>query len=129
MINNVIIADDSSTARMIIKRCLEIAGCLNVKFFEANDGEQALEIAKQNQIALLLTDLNMPNMDGISLLKRVKSSPTLTDIPVIVISSASHPAKDSELTRLGALAVLSKPISPASLSMVLQNMTQENDWG
>ncbi len=129
MINNIIIADDSSTARMIIKRCLEIAGCFEVNFYEARDGKEALEIVRNNQIDLLLTDLNMPNMDGETLLKHVKSSPRLTDIPVIVISSASHPAKDTELLNFGALAVLSKPISPASLSIAIQNLTKENEWG
>lgn len=133
MIEKIIIADDSSTARMIIKRCLEIAGFFDVEVREANDGQEALSLAKENQADLLITDLNMPNMDGRTLLKRVKASPRLTAIQVLVISSASNEAAEKELVELGALAVISKPITPSSVSQALQNINEEdneaNQWG
>ena len=114
----IVIADDSATARMVTKRCLEIAGYHEATFLEAATGAEALEIAKNNQVDLLVTDLNMPEMDGLSLLKRIKASPKLADLPVLVISSLGNPAKEIELKQRGAFAVLSKPISPASLASV-----------
>ncbi len=135
MIENVIIADDSSTARMIIKRCFEIAGCGESQFHEAVNGAEALKIAKGKQIDLLVTDLNMPTMDGWTLLKRVKASPKLTELPVIVISSASNAAVKEELLRLGALAVVDKPVAPMKVAEIIQglNDSQEQDeldgWG
>ena len=126
---SIIIADDSSTARMIIKRCLVIAGCLDADFLEAGNGAEALEIARNNQVDMLVTDLNMPNMDGKSLLRHVKASPRLNDIPVLVITSACNPVKETELLKLGAFAVISKPISPASVAQALQSLTKQNEWG
>lgn len=131
MIQRVIIADDSSTARMIIKRCLEIGGLSDAEFLEANDGAEALEMAKSGQIDLIVTDLNMPNMDGRTLLKHIKSSPRLTVMPVLVISSASNKAIESELVQKGALAVVNKPVTPAAVAAALENLNQDEDngWG
>ena len=135
MIENVIIADDSSTARMIIKRCLEIGGCTASHFYEAANGEEALEIAREKPIDLLVTDLNMPTMDGRTLLKYVKASPKLTTLPVLVISSASNEAVKEELLKLGAHAVVNKPVSPAIIAEIIKGFDsdQEQDeldgWG
>ncbi|MFB3041439.1 MAG: response regulator [Candidatus Poribacteria bacterium] len=132
MIKKIIIVDDSATARMIIKRCLEIAGFLDVQVIEANDGQEALGLAEENQPDLLITDLNMPNMDGRTLLKRFKASPRLNPMPVLIISSASNEAVEKELVELGALAVVNKPITPTSVSEALQNINEENNedqWG
>ncbi len=133
MIEKIIIADDSATARMIIKRCLEIAGFFEVQVREANDGQEALSLAKENPADLLITDLNMPNMDGRTLLKHVKASPRLNAIPVLVISSASNDAMEKELVDLGALGVVNKPITPTSVSEALHNINDEdnevNQWG
>jgi len=108
----IIIADDSATARMFIKRCLEIIGLSDAEFIEAEHGKAALAAAKEHTPDLLLTDLNMPVMDGETLLKWVKASPKLCELPVIVITSAGNPAKEAQLLELGALKVLNKPISP-----------------
>lgn len=124
MIQTVIIADDSVTARMIIRRCLEIAGLSDARFLDARDGTEALELAKENQIDLLVTDLNMPKMNGRSLLKHVKSSPRLSELPVLVITSASNPAKEDELLNMGAFAILGKPISPADVAEALEKLNR-----
>lgn len=129
MIQNVVIADDSSTARMIIRRCLEIAGCMDANFIEVADGEQALKVVRESEVDLLVTDLNMPNMDGRTLLKHVKASPRLTDLPIVVISSASNEAVRDELMSQGALAVVDKPISPASVAEAMQTLADERQWG
>ncbi len=133
MIKKIIIADDSVTARMIIKRCLEIAGFFDVQVIEANDGQEALSLAKEKRADLLITDLNMPNMDGRTLLKHVKASSRLNPMPVLVISSAINETVEKELVELGALAVVNKPITPTSVSEALQKIyeedNEENLWG
>jgi len=131
MFQTIIIADDSATARMFVKRCLAIAGYDFAAILEANDGREALELAKTSKADLLITDLNMPVMDGQSLLKRIKSSPKLSDLDVLVISSLCNPAKEAELKQLGAFAVLSKPITPTKLMEVLPQPTksEETTWG
>jgi len=125
MFQTIIVADDSVTARMIIKRCLEIAGLCDAKFLDARDGTEALELAKNNKVDLLVTDLNMPKMDGRSLLKHIKASPRLFDLPVLVVSSLTNQAKIDELKGLGAAAVLGKPISPVEISEALKSITNE----
>jgi two-component system chemotaxis response regulator CheY len=108
----IIIADDSATARMFIKRCLEIIGLGDAEMIEADHGKGALNAAKEQVPDLLLTDLNMPVMDGETLLKWVKASPKLCEVPVIVITSAGNPAKETQLLKLGARRVINKPVSP-----------------
>jgi len=111
----ILIVDDSSTARMFIRRCLEIAGCQGADFREAGNGKEALDLLREMPADFILADLNMPVLDGRNMLKRIKSSPRTCDIPVVVISSASNPAADVELVAEGAYAVLSKPITPPAL--------------
>ncbi|MCD4687977.1 MAG: response regulator [Desulfuromonadaceae bacterium] len=120
--NRIVIADDSATARMFIRRCLEIIGLGEATLIEAENGREALSLLKEEDTDLLLTDLNMPVMDGATLLKWVKSSPRLHDIPVLVITSAGNPAKEQELTALGAFGVLNKPVSPSVLMDALQSL-------
>jgi two-component system chemotaxis response regulator CheY len=116
----IIIADDSATARMFIKRCLQIVGLGDAEFIEVEDGKQALEAAKEQPADLLLTDLNMPVMDGQTLVKWVKASPKLCNMPIIVITSAGNPAKEAQLLELGAYRVLNKPVSPPMLMDALE---------
>lgn len=111
----ILIVDDSGTARMFIRRCLEIAGCQDAVFFEAGNGKEALAILKTEPADFVVADLNMPVMDGTGLLKRIKSSPKLHLLPVVIISSACSPAREKELRDMGAYAVLSKPVSPPQL--------------
>lgn len=116
----IVIADDSATARMFIKRCLDIIGLGEAEIVEAEHGKEALAAAKAAPTDLLLTDLNMPVMDGETLLKWVKANPKLMDIPVVIITSAGNPAKEQELLKLGALRVINKPIAPPVLMEALE---------
>lgn len=117
--NRIVLADDSKTALMFIRRCLEIIGLQNAVFIETANGKEALAKLKEEPADLLVTDLNMPEMDGATLLKRVKANPRINTIPVLVITSASNPAKAAELKGLGAYAVLDKPVNPGVLLNVL----------
>lgn len=123
----IVIADDSQTARMYIRRCLEIAGIIGASVVEVKNGKEALESVRENHADLLITDLNMPVMDGETLLKWLKQCPELSEMPVLVITSAGNPAKEIQLAKLGAFNVLSKPISPSSLRAVLGPLV--NDKG
>lgn len=122
-VENILVMDDSGTARLIIKQCLEIAGLYGKCFYEARNGCEGLEILHQHAVDLVFTDLNMPEMDGedflIYLGKRVASFPD-----VIVITSSYNPIKEQRLKRLGAKAVLKKPISPAQVAQILREMEE-----
>lgn len=118
----IVVVDDSLTARMFVKRCLQIAGCQDAEFCEAANGKEALALLKEKASDLLVTDLNMPTMDGETLLKWVKGNPRLTDVPVMVVTSAGNPAKEEQLVGLGAFCVLNKPVNPVLLRKKLQEL-------
>lgn len=121
----IIIADDSATARMFIKRCLDIIGLEDAEYVEAEHGKEALTAAKEQLPDLLLTDLNMPVMDGETLLKWFKASPRLCEVPVIVITSAGNPAKEAQLLKLGARQVINKPVSPPIMMQALADFLDD----
>ena len=127
----IIIVDDSTTARLIVRRCLEIAGCSNAEFIEAENGKVALALLKEHEVDFVVSDLNMPVLDGEMLLKWMKASPKLNEIPLVILSSAVNPAKDRALLDLGAFAVMSKPISPAKISDTMSELipNKESDYG
>ena len=112
---NIMIVDDSSTARVFIKKTFEKAGFTNKNFIMAGDGQQALDKLTGENINLILTDLVMPYIDGHELIKRVKAMPSHGAIPIIVATSSSNPAKEEELIAAGAAMVLTKPIEPEAL--------------
>ncbi len=122
MMKRIIIADDSSTARMFIQRCLEISGYRDSEFIEANNGQEVIDILQAAPADLVITDINMPKMDGVKLLTHIKASPRLHNTPVMVITSTANSKKIEELKKLDAFAILSKPISPMILSKTLESL-------
>lgn len=124
----IVVADDSQTARMFIRRCLEIIGLQDAEIVEAVNGKEALALVKEKPTDLLVTDLNMPVMDGETLVKWVKANPRLSELPILVITSAGNPAKEAELAGLGVFGVLSKPVSPQNLlGMLTPLMAQQGE--
>lgn len=127
MIKRIVIADDSTMARMFTRRCLEIAGCQGATFVEASNGEEALKLLKEEKADLLVTDLHMPVLDGEQLLSRILASPKLSGLPVIVITSADNPAKEKRFREMGAFAVLGKPVSPSVLAQALAPLLRKEE--
>jgi len=125
--HRILIVDDSATARMLIQRCFEIAGWQDAEFFQAADGQKALETIAENELDLVLTDLNMPNMDGEQLLKSVRDNDRFRNMPVIMITSTSNEARKKQLTLAGANIVLPKPVSPSSLGEALRTLFGDID--
>ena len=126
MIRRILIVDDSAVARIMIRRALEIVGFHGVDFEEAGNGVEALEMLRSEEYDLVLTDLNMPEMDGRQLLKRIKSSPKLTETPVVIISSLNNPTKENKLLAEYALKVFSKPISLPELGEFFNDYLNQN---
>ena len=108
-----LVVDDSSFARMMVRRCLESAGVPGDAICEAADGQQALNTLRdETSFQAIISDLNMPVLDGRSMLRRVRASPRLCHIPVIIVSSLVNDERRADLTQLGAAAVVGKPITP-----------------
>ncbi len=118
----ILIVDDSCTARMMIRRCLEIAGYADAEFREASHGREALDLLRTHAADLVLTDLNMPEMNGRTLIRHLKSSPRFFSIPIIVISSITNDREENELRAHGVAAVIRKPLSPMTLREALETI-------
>ena len=122
LVQTILVVDDSGTARMIIKQCLAIIGLKDKKYLEASNGRDALEVLKQSSVDLVVTDLNMPVMDGEALLLEIKGADVWRKIPVIVITSTSNDVREKALREVGAEAVISKPVNPAVLHAAWQKI-------
>jgi two-component system, chemotaxis family, chemotaxis protein CheY len=111
MVPDLLIVDDSLAIRKILQRTLRQAGFMLGNVYEAGDGREALDVLQAHKVNLILTDVNMPNMDGLQFLAEVKSREALRDLPVFVVSTEGGQSKVIEAVRLGAEGYLRKPFT------------------
>jgi two-component system chemotaxis response regulator CheY len=111
MESDVLVVDDSAAIRKILQRVLRQTGMAIRTIHEAGDGEEALEILKVHKPALVLTDINMPKMDGLQFLAALKGSEGWRDIPVVMITTEGGEAKVGEAVKLGAAGYVRKPFT------------------
>jgi two-component system chemotaxis response regulator CheY len=116
---NVLLVDDSSTMRKIIGRSLRQAGIAFDNIFEAGDGLEALEVLENENVDIVLSDINMPNMDGISFLREKSSRDAIKNIPVLMISTETGDDIIGEAKSLGAVGAIKKPFTPDKVNEVL----------
>ncbi len=116
---NVLLVDDSSTMRKIIGRSLRQAGIDFDNILEAGDGLEALKVLETEQVDVILSDINMPNMDGITFLRSKSEKEEIKDIPVFMISTETGDDIIGEAKSLGALGAIKKPFTPDKVSEVL----------
>lgn len=109
---DVMIVDDSAAIRKILRRVLTQAEVPLGQVHEANDGLEALEVLKHQTVSLILCDINMPNMDGIELLEKVKSRDHhLRDVPFIMVTTEGSQARVMQALELGAAGYVKKPFT------------------
>lgn len=116
---NILVADDSATMRMVIKKMVRMTGLPIGDFAEAANGREALAVLESSWIDVLLTDVNMPEMGGMELLRAVKSDDVHRNIPVIFISTESSECRMTEAKSLGAAAYIKKPFVPEKIKEIL----------
>jgi len=108
---DVLIVDDSAAIRKILQRVLTQTEVPLGTILEAGDGLEAIERLKANHVSLVLSDINMPNMDGIELLTRIRANPAWRDIPVVMITTEGGQQKVLEAVDLGAAGYVRKPFT------------------
>lgn len=119
---NVLIVDDSAAIRKILQRVLRQADVPVGAVFEAGDGFEALETLKKEKIGLVLSDINMPNMDGLEFLGKVKAQAIWKDLPVIMISTEGSQNKVLEAVGLGAVGYVRKPFTADQIKQKLSGL-------
>jgi len=105
----ILVVDDSSTMRRIIMNCLEEIG--DNEIVEAVDGLDALMKLKEHNIDLVLTDWNMPNMDGLALLKKLRSNPEFLRVPILMVTTEAEKSNVVVALKEGANNYIVKPFS------------------
>ena len=108
---DVLVVDDSAAIRKILQRVLRQTGIAIRTIHEAGDGQEALEILKTHRPALVLTDINMPRMDGLQLLAAIKTSEEWREIPVVIITTEGGEMKVGAAVKLGAAGYVRKPFT------------------
>src|SRR5271166_5046139 len=121
---DVLVVDDSAAIRKILQRVLRQTGIAIRTIHEAGDGQQALEVLKAQRIDLVLTDINMPVMDGLQLLATIKSTPSWKPIPVVMITTEGGEAKVSEAVKLGAAGYVRKPFTADQIKEKLTGLLE-----
>jgi two-component system chemotaxis response regulator CheY len=121
---NVLIVDDSAAIRKILQRVLGQASVSISQLFEAGDGVEALEILKKNSVGLILSDINMPNMDGLEFLSQVRMVEAWKSIPVVMITTEGSHARVMEAVRLGASGYVRKPFTPDQIKEKLAGLIE-----
>jgi two-component system chemotaxis response regulator CheY len=111
----VLIVDDSPVMRAFIRRVLSISGLEADPVFEAGDGQEALDLLEGNWVDVVLTDINMPNMDGEEFVTELSGRGLLSLVTVVVVSTDATAARMEHLHALGAHGYLSKPFLPEAL--------------
>ena len=119
---DVLIVDDSAAIRKILQRILKNAQLPVGNILEAGDGVEALAVLNANTIGLVLTDINMPNMDGLRFLSEVRSDARWKDLPVVVITTEGSEQKVMEAAKLGASAYLRKPFTTDQIKEKLEKL-------
>jgi two-component system, chemotaxis family, chemotaxis protein CheY len=119
---NILIVDDSAAIRKILQRVLGQANVPISQVFEAGDGVEALEVLKANAVGLVLSDINMPNMDGLQLLSNVRAVEEWKNIPFVMITTEGSHAKVLEAVQLGASGYVRKPFTPDQIKEKLAGL-------
>lgn len=116
MAKTVMIVDDSASVRQVVTLTLRGAG---YEVLEASDGKDALAKLSGQKIGLFISDVNMPNMDGISLVRALKALAEYKFTPIVMLTTEGAEAKKQEGQQAGAKAWIVKPFQPAQLLKVV----------
>ncbi|MBP2230915.1 two-component system chemotaxis response regulator CheY [Azospirillum agricola] len=119
MTKSILAVDDSASMRQMVKLTLSSAG---YQVVEAADGREALTKAKSGTFHLVLTDLNMPNMDGLALIRELRALPAYRGVPIVFLTTESDTGKKAEAKTAGATAWIVKPFQQDQLLGVVRKI-------
>jgi two-component system, chemotaxis family, chemotaxis protein CheY len=115
----VLSVDDSASMRQMVAFTLESAG---YRIVQAEDGEAALAKVAQARPDMVITDLNMPKLDGIGLIKRLRADPKMAGLPIVMLTTESEESKKQAGKAAGATGWIVKPFEQAKMIAVVQKL-------
>ena len=117
MSKTILVVDDSASIRQVVGMTLTQAG---YHVIEASDGRQALEKATSSRVDAVITDLNMPVMDGLTFIRQFRSSPSSTGVPIVFLTTESDESVKAEAKQAGATGWMIKPFKQDQLLAVVR---------
>ena len=126
---NVLVVDDSDVIRSMILKTLRLAQVSLGTTFEAANGKEALDIIDSNWVDLVLADINMPVMDGVEMLHRLRASNENCELPVIVVTTEGSSERIAELEAAGVSAYVRKPFTPETIRNVVDSVISNMSAG
>jgi two-component system chemotaxis response regulator CheY len=124
---NVLVVDDSATMRRMIARTLSMSGLAVGQVYEAANGIQALAAIAQYDVAVVILDINMPVMNGIQLITRMRDDEQMRHVPVVIASTEGSQERIQQLVEAGAVGFVRKPFQPEQLRDVLEPILGVSD--
>jgi two-component system, chemotaxis family, chemotaxis protein CheY len=121
----VLVVDDFATMRRIIKNVLKQIGF--TKILEADDGTSALEVLKENEVDLIISDWNMPRMTGLDFLKTVRKEPSTKDIPFLMVTAEAQKDNVIQAVQAGVSNYLVKPFTADSIKTKLAQILPKQE--
>ena len=119
---DILIVDDSAAIRKILQRVLRQTDIPIGEVLEAGDGVEALKALEGRQVNLIMSDINMPNMDGIQLLTHLKASEKWKSVPIVMVTTEGGQAKVIEAVQLGAAGYVRKPFTAEQIKEKLAGL-------
>ncbi len=123
-LEHIVLVEDDADIQEIAKLALSSIGNFSVKI--CSSGSEALQLLQDFKPQLILLDVMMPNMDGPTVLEKIKKNPSLADLPVIFMTAKVQPEEIKSYLQMGACGVISKPFNPLSLSETIQKIWEEH---
>ena len=117
---NFLIVDDSDTIRAVIAKTLKVSGVPLGELHFAANGQEALDSLKENWVDIVLTDINMPDINGLELIRFIRDNERYRETPLIIISTETSQRDRERGLALGANAYLVKPFEPSALKEVVE---------
>ena len=118
----VLIVDDSPVMRAFIRRIIVLSGLEGAEFLEASDGREALNVLRAQWVDVVLTDINMPSMDGEQLVRCLEEDDMLKSVPVLIVSTDGTENRMRQMLSLGARGYVKKPFMPETLREELERV-------
>jgi two-component system chemotaxis response regulator CheY len=118
----VLIVDDSPAMRTFVRRVLDLSGLEVAKYLQAGNGQEVLDVLREEYVDVVLTDINIPVMDGAQFVRLLEEDDSLRSIPVLVVSTDRTEARAQEMLDLGARGYVWKPFQPETLREQLEKV-------
>jgi CheY-like chemotaxis protein len=123
MVPPILLVEDELAFGATLRVAFEAGGALSVE--HTATAEQALAILRERPVSVLITDIDLPSMDGLELIQKVRAEPRFSALPIIVTSAAADPATRERALRLGAAAFFSKPYSLFAIRHKIEELIRD----